>query len=147
MSISSKLSPVPLLAIRNFPYSFLDWLRQLGNYLDNGVYTPTLTNLINVTSTVASQCQFLRVGKTVTVSGQLQLTPTVDSILTALFITIPIPTVFVGTESCGGTAAAQGTDAVGCIRGIASGQTAILAFPFGIVGVNTFSFSFTYRIT
>lgn len=147
MAIAPILSPVALLDLKRFPYSFVEWLRQLGNYLDSGVYTPTLTNLVNVASTVASPLQFLRVGRMVTVSGELQLTPTVNSTLTALFLTLPVPTFFATAGQCAGVGVDQGSGIAGTIKNLASGSTAILVIPAGVVGASTFCIHFTYRVT
>lgn len=75
--------------------------------LASGTYTPTLTNVTNLSASTAYQCQYLRVGDTVTVSGLVDIDPTATGAV-ELGITIPIASNFGALEDCAGTAAASG---------------------------------------
>lgn len=74
--------------------------------LATGTYTPTLTNVANVTTSAANTAQYMRVGNMVTVSGRLTLTPTAAATATQLHISLPVASNFSAAEQCGGTAAA-----------------------------------------
>lgn len=76
--------------------------------ITSGTYTPTLTNTTNVAASTAYQCQYLRVGSTVTVSGRIDVDPTTASVDTLLGISLPIASNFGGSEDCAGAAAASG---------------------------------------
>lgn len=68
-----------------------------------GTYTPTLTNVTNITSSTAYQCQYLRVGNTVTVSGKVDIEITAAGIY-ELGMSLPIASNFGADEDCAGTA-------------------------------------------
>jgi hypothetical protein len=76
--------------------------------ITSGTYTPTLTNTTNIAASTAYECQYLRVGSTVTVSGRIDVDPTTASIDTLLGISLPIASNFGGSEDCAGAAAASG---------------------------------------
>ena len=71
--------------------------------IDSGVYTPTLTHVVNVAASTARQCQWLRVGSTVTVSGIVDVDPTAAG-GTELGISLPVASNFGATEDCAGVA-------------------------------------------
>lgn len=68
-------------------------------------YTPTLTGTFNITATTAYQCQYMRVGSTVVVSGRLDADPTAAGI-TNVRISLPIASAVAATPDVGGTASA-----------------------------------------
>ena len=61
-----------------------------GALLASGTYTPTLTNGANMAASTAYSCQYLRVGDTVTVSGRVDVDPTLTATATELGISLPI---------------------------------------------------------
>src|SRR5574341_1241568 len=69
----------------------------------SGVYTPTLTNVANLAASTAYECQWMRVGELVTVSGKADVDPTAAA-STQLGISLPIPSNFGAAEDCGGVA-------------------------------------------
>lgn len=71
----------------------------------SGTYTPTLSNTTNITASTAYQCQYLRVGDTVTVSGKVDVDPTAAGQV-QLGITLPISSNIGAVEDLGGTASA-----------------------------------------
>jgi hypothetical protein len=71
------------------------------------VYTPTLLNEINVTSSTPFQFHFFRVGNVVMVSGVIAVTPTAANTNTELGIELPIPSAFTGFDQCTGSGAAS----------------------------------------
>lgn len=77
-------------------------------YIASGTYTPTLTSVTNVTSSSASECQWMRVGNVVTVSGIVQCTPTAAG-NTNLGVSLPIASNFASASDCAGSFNTQGT--------------------------------------
>ena len=73
-----------------------------GSALDSGTYTPTLTNGTNVAGSTAFQCQYLRVGNQVTVSGKVNINPTSTG-ATELGFSLPVASNFANEYECGGT--------------------------------------------
>ena len=82
------------------------------------VYTPTLTNVANIAASTAYQCQYLRVGNSVTVSGRVDIVPTLATTATQLGISLPI---------------ASAIGAVGDIAGVAFGP-AVASLGAAILG-------------
>lgn len=117
----------------------------------NGTYTPTYTNIANISGAIPRQCQYMRVGKVVTVSGVIQGITTTTTGISTLSLTLPITSAFNQSYNAGGTGAGitnatmysmvinsrSGTNTVG-ISFIS--DSAIVA-----VGVDI-QFSFTYLI-
>lgn len=68
-----------------------------------GTYTPALTNVANAPTLTAYECQYLRVGNMVTVSGKLDVDPTL-AISTQIGIALPIASNLGATEDCSGVA-------------------------------------------
>lgn len=72
--------------------------------IDYGTYTPTLTNVLNITASTAYVCQYLRVGPIVHVSGKVDIDPTAAAAITRLGMTLPIASNFANSEQLAGTA-------------------------------------------
>jgi len=114
--------------------------------LASGVYTPTLTNVVNLDASTAYQCQYMRVGSVVTVSGRIDLDPTTSGVDTQVGITLPIASNFGAIEDCGGTAAAVGVQQAGAIMADSTNDRALLEFTAATNANKQMNFSFTYRI-
>lgn len=71
-----------------------------------GTYTPTLGNFGNIAGSTAYVCQYMRVGSVVTVSGRVDIDPTLAATATILGISLPIASNFAATNDCGGAASA-----------------------------------------
>jgi hypothetical protein len=127
----------------------LSWMPiQIGTPLTTaaGTYTPTLTGTANVAASTAYECQYLRVGATVTVSGKVDVDPT-SAVDTQLGISLPISSNFGAIEDCAGVAAAfavAGQSAV--IQADTTNDRALMRW----LAVNTANqnmfFTFTYQI-
>jgi len=111
----------------------------------SGTYTPTLTNTTNVSSSTASACQYMRVGNTVTVSGQVAITPTAAA-NTVLGITLPIASTFAATNNLGGTAAAQTTTQVATLYADTANARVLFRMQAAATTALTYAFSFTYQV-
>lgn len=111
----------------------------------SGVYTPILTNTLNLDASTAYQCQYLRVGDVVTVSGRVDIDPTASAQF-RLGISLPIPSD-IGAENdccgCGGTTTLNGAPA---IRGDAVNDRAeMVGTAVDTLNYSQF-FTFTYLI-
>lgn len=74
-----------------------------GLIITSGTYTPTISNNTNITASTAYQCQYMRVGNTVTVSGKVDIEAT-GAGLYEFGISLPVASNFGATEDCAGTA-------------------------------------------
>jgi hypothetical protein len=111
-----------------------------------GVYTPTSTDVANLDASSVSECQWLRVGDVVTVSGLVLVDPTApgDS---QLRLTLPIPSAFDAPEQCSGVACCP-TIAGQCAAiyaDVASGE-AMMQWLAVDVTEQPMSFHFTYLV-
>jgi len=77
-----------------------------NQYIASGTYTPTLNNLLNVTASTAYQCQWIRVGNVVTVSGRVDIQTTTANTSTSLGISLPIASTFTALTNAGGSGGA-----------------------------------------
>ena len=128
-----------LLAADPFP-------KQAGVTLGFGTYTPTLTNLNNLSASTPHVCQYLRVGNVVTVSGYLEIDPVAASSFTSLNVSLPIASTFTASEQCCGTAFCNVVSGQGAAF-FADGANGAVMQLIAVSTANQFmSFSFTYRI-
>jgi hypothetical protein len=120
----------------------------------DGTYTPTLTNTTNVAASTAYACQYARVGRTVTVSGKVDITCTASSAVTELRISLPIAAVFTDEGQAGGTANPGDVTGAGASGGrilaLSSGAANVVRLRYmagtGATASRTWAFHFTYRI-
>lgn len=114
-----------------------------------GTYTPTLTNTTNVASSTARQCQYMRVGSVVTVSGIVDIDITTTLAATELQMTLPIASNFTLSQNVGGTANDASGDQTSNIRIIADATSDKARFTWigqVVVTALTYAFTFTYLI-
>lgn len=71
--------------------------------LASGRYTPTITNTSNVDSSTPSEMQYLRIGNTVDVSGEVMINATTAATATIINISLPIASNFTADHQCIGT--------------------------------------------
>lgn len=113
----------------------------------SGTYTPTLTGVANLDASTAYQCQYLRVGNVVSVSGRVDLDPTLTATSTQLGITLPFSSNIVAVGDCAGTAFASGVAAQGAaILGDVTNNRAQLQYVSSDVTNQAMYFSFLYKI-
>jgi hypothetical protein len=115
----------------------------------SGTYTPTLTNTTNISASTSATCQYIRVGASVTVSGQLQMDPSAASALTQLGISLPVASTFASAGQCAGTAsrAPTSTCILARIKGdTINGRAQLEYISDGSIGNDGWSFQFTYLI-
>lgn len=112
----------------------------------SGIYTPSLTNVSNLDGSTAYQCQYMRVGSVVTVSGKVDVNPTAAG-STEVRLTLPIASNFGASEDCGGTAFAPGVAGQGAaLLADVVNNAARLLFVTSDTLNREMCFSFTYRI-
>lgn len=114
----------------------------------SGTYTPTLTNSANIDSSTAFQCQYMRVGGVVTVSGRVTIDPTSASTLTELSMTLPVTAALTDPEDLGGVFASSssGTGNCGNIRGETSTDRAQFQIIPDSATSRSYFFTFTYAV-
>ena len=113
----------------------------------SGTYTPTLVNVANLDATTAYSCQYLRVGGTVTVSGQIDVDPTTAGMATEVRLSLPITSNLANLADCTGVGAAgtAGQETVSIQSDVANNDAAMI-WTAGVVVNTGIFFTFTYRI-
>lgn len=114
--------------------------------LDAGTYTPTLTNVANIDSTTAYQCQYMRVGNVVTVSGKLDIDPTAAATPTQVGISLPIASNLGAREDCAGSGCCNTISQPAAIRADFTNDRAELDFISTTTLSSGMFFSFTYEL-
>lgn len=110
-------------------------------------YTPTLTNVANVSASTPYACQYMRVGNTVTVSGRVDVDPTLTATSTQLGISLPVASNFAAAENCGGAAFCPAIAAQGAaILADATNDRAQMEWISGDITNQPMYFNFTYRV-
>ena len=125
------------------------WFRffQNLNTIDSGVYTPTLTNTTNITSSTAAECQYTQIYGTVTVSGTVTIQATATGACN-LKMSLPVASNFTSTGQAAGTLAT--TTAGGTASGAILADIVGERFEFRFTATNTtstvYAFTVTYQI-
>jgi hypothetical protein len=115
-------------------------------FITSGTYTPTITNGSNVAGSTAYECQYMRVGSVVTVSGRIDIDPTLTATSTQLTFTLPISSAFGASNNLGGTAYCPNIAGMGAaIQSDGVSQALVQYVPSDLTN-NPYFFSFTYRI-
>lgn len=114
----------------------------------SGVYTPTRSAEVNMDANVTTtQAQYMRVGATVTVSGQFTANPTTTATPTSFEITLPIASNIGAVADVAGTAFAGAIAGQGAaIIGVIANDTAKVQWNAVDVTSQLWSYSFSYRI-
>ena len=110
----------------------------------NSQYTPSLTNVTNISSSVAAELQFARIGDTVLVSGGFTATATAAGGC-VMRMSLPIASTFTNQGQLGGTAV--GTQLwPAYARGSTTTYDAVFVWTATNTTATTFYFTFFYRI-
>ncbi len=112
-----------------------------------GVYTPTLTNTTNVTSSTPYQCTYTRNDSVVTVTGKVDVVTTA-AVATVLTISLPVASNLASTVDLNGLGNPTSAIAVnGYVEGNSTSDTAQLKFvALSIAGSGTIFFTFSYVV-
>ena len=114
--------------------------------LASGVYTPTLTMVNNLLAATAFQCQYMRVGSVVTVSGKVNMDVNSNGQICRLGITLPVASDFGAEEDLGGTASSMDIQQNSGIKADITNNRAALEFLANSNTTRDWFFTFTYRI-
>lgn len=111
-----------------------------------GTYTPTLTNVTNLSASTAYQCQYLRVGATVTVSGRADVDPTAAA-ATELGVSLPVASNLGASEDCAGVGALAATSTENTIiLGDTTNNRASIQWVATDLANTAMYFTFTYQV-
>ena len=114
----------------------------------SGTYTPTLTNVTNITTSTAYKFQWMRVGNVVTVSGRVNIQNTATG-ASELGISLPIASDIGATTDCVGSAPGSTSgilDDVGWVIGDATNNRAAMQSTAVGIGAHDHWVSFTYEV-
>jgi hypothetical protein len=117
--------------------------------LADGTFTPTTTNITNAaSSSIPTAWQYLKVGNTVTMSGQITVTPTAATTLTEVQVTLAVASDIAATGNIAGSgSAAQGTSlGIVGINGSAPNNTARIIFTSFTNTAHQLFVTITYRV-
>ena len=112
--------------------------------ITSGTYTPTLTNTTNIDASTAFQCQYIRVGSVVTVSGRVEVDATAAA-ATVLGISLPIASDLGANTNCAGVIARAGANA-GEIHARPANDRAEASWTASVTTNAAYYFTFTYLI-
>ena len=115
--------------------------------LASGTYTPTISKTLNVSTSTARDLTYMRVGNTVTVAGQCDITATGSGLTTASF-TLPIASDFSTAYQAGGAGGGlTGTGSfVATFQSNATSNKVDLTYMAPSGASLTITFTFTYQI-
>jgi len=111
----------------------------------SGVYTPTLTGLVNVAAATAYPMPWLRVGTTVTVAGRIDVDATalVD---TQLGVSLPVASALAAVNQLGGAGADEtGVCAVAIYADAANDRATLRWLPATVVN-RGYTVTFSYQV-
>ncbi len=116
--------------------------------LDSGVYTPTLTNVTNIVTSAAVECQYFRVGNTVTVSGAITTVDPTAAAESQIDVSLPIASNLGADGDLGGAAAnGIGNFVAGVVKpNTTSNRASIIWTAISASAGQALWFIFTYQI-
>lgn len=110
----------------------------------SGTYTPTSFNTTNIAASTPQSAQYLRVGNTVTVSGQIDIDPTLIG-FSILGLSLPIASNLTSAVQLSGVFNCPDADGGG-IYGDAANDRATFQFTATSASNLTYYYTFTYRV-
>jgi len=112
----------------------------------SGTYTPTLTNITNVTSSSSPIAQYTRVGNIVTVFGRFDITPTTASgTLTEIGISLPVASNFTTYTDLNGLGSGTFLDSIKIVADNVNDR-AILSATANTASTDAVFYSFSYQV-
>lgn len=115
--------------------------------LADSTYTPTHTNLTNLSATTPRVTTYARVGNTVIVGGAFSADPVAPAGATSFEMSLPIASNFANTFECGGTAFSPNVAGQGAgIFGNVANDTAQVQWTSGDIANQEMDFHFIYRV-
>lgn len=110
----------------------------------SGTYTPTSFNTTNIAASTPQSAQYLRVGNTVTVSGQIDIDPTATG-FALLGLSLPIASAITSAVQLSGVFNCPDA-AGGGVYGDATNDRATFQFTASSAANLTYYYTFTYRV-
>ena len=110
----------------------------------SGTYTPTSFNTTNIAASTPQSAQYLRVGNTVTVSGQIDIDPTATG-FAILGLSLPIASAITSAVQLSGVFNCPDA-AGGGVYGDAANDRATFQFTASSAANLTYYYTFTYRV-
>lgn len=141
-----------VLALPNESIQMIDAAAGVWETINNdigmasGTYTPTLTNVTNISASTAYACQYMRVGNVCTVSGKVDIDPTAAGAI-ELGMSLPIASNLAAQEQCAGTVVGVTAldDALWIEGDATNNRAAIKCTAIGVANHSNY-FTFTYLI-
>lgn len=113
----------------------------------SGVFPLVPVIVSNLDTVTGFQCQYLRLGNTITVSGKIEVNPTLTATVTQVDLNLPVASNFGAEEDCGGVAFARSVAGQGAeIYAEITGNKARMQWTSTDVTNQPMSFTFTYRV-
>lgn len=117
-----------------------------GYVLSAGVWTPTVSNTVNLASTTAYECMYSQVGNTATGSGTILLDPTATGSIGFQLSLPPVASNFVGTRNAAGTISNAGDFLNGTVKANAANDTLEIVGVASSLSAFTAMFTFSYKV-
>lgn len=115
--------------------------------LASGTYTPTITGVTNVDSTTAYECQYIRVGNVVHVTGKAGINTTAGGgTATTWTISLPVSSNFTAVTQCSGIANENTGNRSATISGNTTSDVAQVDHLSGHTNERDYYFNFTYQV-
>lgn len=115
--------------------------------VNSGTYTPTLTHVQNVSASTAYVCHWTMTGDVYTVSGKVDIDPTLSSTSTRIGISLPVSVTLDADSELVGTAACPNVDGlVAAIIGDDTNDRAQLQYETTDTANRSFYFTFSFRM-
>lgn len=112
-----------------------------------GVSTPTRSAEVNLDATATmAECQYLRVGNTVFMSGRFTVDPTTPATPTSFEFTLPVASNIGVVEDLAGTATCGATNECASISGSVANNTAVVEWTPVSVASQVFTFTLGYQV-
>lgn len=115
--------------------------------LASGTYTPTLTNVSNVSSSLSSTARWTRIGDQIHVSGRCSIDPSTTATLTEWGVSLPVASNFAANSEASGVAVGDLSDESPA-HGYAdytNDRMHFIAYPVS-TSQHTYSYEFTYTV-
>lgn len=120
------------------------WVKQQGYGGASGTYTPTFTNVTNLTSSTAEVTMYTRIGNIVTVTGLLSVTPTATGLI-ELRMSLPVASALTAPEQLQGPATNQ-DNLAGHVAGDETNDAAMFRWIATGTTARQFRFTYTYQV-
>lgn len=119
-----------------------------ASVLSAGTYSPTLTNVTNIAASALNYgaFQYLRVGNQVTVSGLVDIDPTVGANQTTLRLSLPVASNFTALGQCAGVGVEWAAGQRGTISADTANDLAELDFVASDADLRGWGIHFTYTV-